>query len=222
MRGFELDQHVDDGVPGIRATRDEATAGDLAGEAAVRLDHRGDLRAVAGDVAGERRDVEHPHVLREAGRDEIGVEPGDGPRRHVGALLHQHLDPHAEPIGVELLVEAGGRAPPQVEIEDARDLRRRRQRDDLAAVLEPAALDDAVQQLGRQPRHDLGELRCLQDAIEQAAPIAADERAPAGELLHATSGKRMDETEVPERGPPSLRKMRRAWQSVFAARLVVK
>ena len=112
-------------------------------------------------------------MLRETGRDEIGVEPGDGPRRHVGALLHQHLDPHAEPIRVELLVEARVRAPPQIEIEDARDLRRRRQGDELAAVLEPAALDDAVQQLGRQPRHDLGELRRIQDAIEQAAPIAA-------------------------------------------------
>ena len=189
VRGIELGQHVDDGVPGVRATRDDPAAGDLAGEAAVRLDHRRDLRAVGGDVAVQGGDVEDADVLRETGRDEIGVEPGDGPRRHVGALLHQHLDPHAEPIGVELLVEAGVRAPPQVEIEDARDLRRRRQRDELAAVLEPAALDDAVQQLGRQPRHDLGELRRVQDAIEQAAPIAADERAPAGELLHATSGK---------------------------------
>jgi hypothetical protein len=183
------DQHVHDGVPGIRAAGDEATPSEFATKTAVRLDDRGDLLAVGGDVAGERRDVVHPYVLRETGRDEIGVEPGDGPRRHVEALLHQHLDPHAEPIGVELLVEAGGRAPPQVEIEDARDLRRRRQRDELAAVLEPAALDHAVQQLGRQPWHDLGELRRVQDAIEQTAPIAAGERALAGELLHATSAK---------------------------------
>ena len=47
-------------------------------------------------------------------------------RRRAG--LHEHFEPHAETIGVELLVHAGSDRAPQVEVEDTRQLIGRRQR----------------------------------------------------------------------------------------------
>ncbi len=173
------------------AARDEPAAGDVAAEAAVALDHGWDLGTVSGDVGVERGDVEHPHVLRQAGGDEVDVEPGEDPRRHLGPLLDQHLEPHAEAVGIELLVAAGVRLPPQIEVENLRDLAGRGQRQQRAAVLQAAAFDDAVQRHGRQPRHDLGDPRRVEELIEQRAAIATDQRGLAGALLHATSG---DET----------------------------
>src|SRR5205823_9288898 len=56
---------------------------------------------------------------------------------------------------------------PQIEIEDALELPRRRERDDLAAVLETASLNDAMKYLGRQPRDDVREPGRFQDARQQ-------------------------------------------------------
>jgi hypothetical protein len=127
-------------------------------------------------------------VLREPGRDEVDVEGCERPSGDIDALLGQHLEPHAEPLGVELLVEVGVGPAPQIQIEDVRHLDRRGQRQQRAAGFEPAAIDHAMERIGRQSRHDRGDVRRVEQSIEQGAAIAADAHGLG--LLHATSGKR--------------------------------
>ena len=56
-----------------------------------------------------------------------------------------------------MFIEAGPRRPPQIEIEEVRQLRGRGLRDQLDAVLEAVRIDDAMQQLGLQLRCKLSE-----------------------------------------------------------------
>jgi hypothetical protein len=216
----ERGQHVEDRVPGVLPAGDEPAAGEVGAEPAVPLDHCRDVRAVRRRIRLERGDVEDAHVLRQAGGDEADVEPRDQPCRHLGSLLDEHLEPHAEAFGVELLVEAGLGAAPQIQIEDAGDLRRRRQHHQRTAGLEPTAIDDAVQGVGRQPRHHFGDAWRVEDLVEQGAAITTDQRGLAGALLHATSGKRVNDG-FPWDGSPSVGKARPEEQSVFAAPAVL-
>ena len=89
------------------------------------------------------------------------------------ARLHQHFEPHGEAIRIELFVAPGPGRPPQVEIEYGLQLFGRRQRDEIAAVLESAGLDDPVQHLGFQARNDLFQVRGIQNALEQVAHALA-------------------------------------------------
>ena len=66
--------------------------------------------------------------------------------------------------------------PPQVEIEYGLQLIGRRQRDEIAAVLQSAGLDDPVQHLGLQAGDDLLEVRGVQNALEQAAHFGGSRR----------------------------------------------
>jgi hypothetical protein len=111
-------------------------------------------------------------VLREPRDRQIDVHVGKFLRRDSCARFHHYFEPEAEAIAVELLVQAWlGRAP-QVEIEDGRQLAGCRQRHELAAILESTALYDPVKHLGWQSRHDMREVRRLQNAIEQRARVS--------------------------------------------------
>src|SRR5205814_8240035 len=80
-------------------------------------------------------------------------------------------EPDAETIGVERLVQARLVGAPQIKVEHLHQLPGRGQRDDLAAVLEAAALNEPVKDFGRQSSDDVREVRCVEDAIEQGALI---------------------------------------------------
>ena len=115
--------------------------------------------------------IEHTHVMRERRGRQLDVDAGERPRRGRGAGLHHHFEPEAEAIGVELLVQPGLRGAPQIEIEHLRQLAWCRERHELAARLEPAILNDAVQHLGWQSGHDVREVRRVQNAIEQITRV---------------------------------------------------
>lgn len=88
--------------------------------------------------------IEHKRVLCEPGNHEIDVHPRELLRRYGGTRFHQHFEPHAETIGVELLVQAWLGGAPQVEIKDTRQLVGCRQRHEIAAILESTGLNDPV------------------------------------------------------------------------------
>ena len=111
---------------------------------------------------------------------QIDVDLGECLRGDARAGFHQHLEPQAEPIGVELLVQAGPAGGPQVEIEDRRQLAGCRQRHELTAVFESTTLNDPMKHLGLQPRDDLCEMRSLQNALEQRTAIASVSPCRAG------------------------------------------
>ena len=112
MVGIEGCQHGDDRVPGVGACRDDQIAADLATE------------PVTGHRGRDRRGIEHARVVGERGRHQIDIHARDDPRSGAGTGFHQRVDPHAEPIGVELFdfVQAGLIRAPHVEVEDARQL----------------------------------------------------------------------------------------------------
>ena len=148
-------------------------AADVASESIVDGANRGHLFSIRRRRGRDRRAVEDAHVLREPGDHQIDVHLRELLRRDGGAGFHQHFEPHAETIGVELLVQARLAGAPQVEIEDARQLVGCRQRHELAAILESAALNDPVKQLGLQSRDDVREVRRVQNAIEQRTLVSS-------------------------------------------------
>src|SRR5262245_15005632 len=89
---------------------------------------------------------------------------------------------------------------PQIEVEHALKLIRCRQRDQFATVFESTRLDDLVENLGLEPGHDMRQVRRVEDAFEQPAPIAADRvgaRARGGILWfwHGTGDDTVARTE---------------------------
>ena len=107
-------------------------------------------------------------MVREARRHDSGVHFCEFPCCDIGAGLRQYLEPHAEPIRVELLVPSRPGRTPEIQVEDTLQLFGRRQGDELAAVFEPESLDHTMDQLRLELRDDAGEVRRAQDAIEQA------------------------------------------------------
>ena len=89
-------------LPTSHAPRDCEVASDLAGESILPADRLGDLESVRRCIARYRRAVVNTQVLREAGRHDSGVHFREFPCCDIGAGLRQYLEPHAEPIGVEL------------------------------------------------------------------------------------------------------------------------
>ena len=70
-----------------------------------------------------------------------------------------------------------------------------RQRHEIAAVLEATRLDDLVQHLRTQPGHDMGEVRAVENALEEGTPVAR--AAAANEVSHGTgddTDRRLKET----------------------------
>jgi hypothetical protein len=111
-------------------------------------------------------------VLGEPCDHQLDLHLGKDPRRDTGARFQQHLEPDTEPIRVELFVQAGPASAPQIKIQDAGQLVRRRQRDQLAALCESIALNDAMKHLGAQSREHLGEMRHVENAIEQTMRLS--------------------------------------------------
>ena len=75
----------------------------------------------------------------------------------LGARFGQHFDPPAKARRIEVLIEPRPRRPPEIEVDEMRQLRRRGLRDQIDAVLEAVRTDDAMQQLRPQFRCKLGE-----------------------------------------------------------------
>ena len=85
--------------------------------------------------------VEHTHVAGESDDHQVLVEGGDRSCGHRVSGVHQHFEPFAEAIDVELLVASRPRVTPQIEVEQGGELRGRRRRDELAARIESAVTE---------------------------------------------------------------------------------
>jgi hypothetical protein len=108
-------------------------------------------------------------VLDEPGCDEILVHR----RKHRGSArrisIDHHFQPYGKAAGIELFVSARRRRPPQIEIENPRQLAGCRQCDQLAAVLESTMLDDAMEHFGLQPGNNVREMWRGQQTVEQSS-----------------------------------------------------
>lgn len=111
------------------------------------------------------------------------VEGGDGACCHRVAGVHKHFEPFAEAIDIELFVASGWRVAPQIEVEQGGELRGRGRRDELAARLESAVLNELMQRLRREVRDDPREEWRVQETREpmvHRAPIAGRRFAVRG------------------------------------------
>ena len=89
--------------------------------------------------------------------------------------MHQHFEPFAEAIDVELLVASRPRVTPQIEVEQGGELRGRRRRDELAAHIESAVPNELMQCLRREVWNDSRKERRIQQSRESMfdrAPVA--------------------------------------------------
>jgi hypothetical protein len=136
-------------------------------------------------------------------RDEIDVDGGQHRRRARGAGVDHDLEPCAEAGGIELLVPSWRRRPPQVEIEHTCQLLGCRQRHDWAAVFQPVPLNHAMEHIRLQTRHDMREVRCVHDAIEEVL------RTPRG----GSAGMTRSATHAFRHGPAIIPGLRRNKQS---------
>ena len=192
MLGVEKQQQLDDGVPGIGAPRLDLVAADLALDPAAGPPVRIDQFAVERRVWSRGRDIADAQMLGHRGDHQVDVHAHELLRGDRGARLHQHFEPLPEAIRIELFVEARSGRPPQVEIEYGLQLIGRRQRDEIAAVLQSAGLDDPVQHLGLQAGNDLLEVRCVHNALEQIRALRECRAASAIPNERAFSqGRRM-------------------------------
>ena len=76
------------------------------------------------------------------------------------------FEPFAEAIRVELLVAARLSAPPQIEVEDRRQLRWCCRGDELSAGVESAVPNELMQRLWRKMRHESREVWRIEQARE--------------------------------------------------------
>jgi hypothetical protein len=135
----------------------------------------------------ERAGIEYTQVAGEADDHQVRVESGDGARCHRVASVHQHVEPFAEAIDVELFVASRAsrlRVTPQIEIEQGGELRGRGQSDELAARGESAVSNELMQRLRRQVRDDPREGWAVQETRE---PMVR--RAPIGGRRFAVHGR---------------------------------
>src|SRR5262249_32678802 len=176
--------------PRVRALRKEPVAADLTRESLIGLASPHQLYPIRRPIRRNYRGVEETHMLCQPGDHKIGVHFCDLLRRHTFAGFCQHFEPYAEPIGIELLVHAWLGGTPQIEIKDARELLGRRQHQQLAAILESAALNDSVKQLGLQSRDNVLEVRRSENASEHGAAVLAFSWRWTFEVFHVISGSR--------------------------------
>ena len=131
----------------------------------------------------ERARIEYTHVAGQAEDHQALVEGGDGACCHRLSSVHQHVEPFAEAIDVELFVASGLRVAPQIEVEQRGELRRRSRRDERDARIESAVLDELMQRLRREVRDDPREEWHVQETREpivHRAPIAGGRFAVRG------------------------------------------
>jgi hypothetical protein len=94
------------------------------------------------------------------------VEGGDGAGCHRVSAVHQHLEPFAEAIDIELFVASRLRVAPEIEVEQRGELRGRSSRDQLNARIESAVLNELMQRLRREVRDDPREEWRVQETRE--------------------------------------------------------
>ena len=122
-------------------------------------------------------------------------QSGDGPCGHQVSGVHQHVEPFAEAIDIKLFVASRLRVAPQIEVEQGGELRRRRTRDELAARIESAVLNELMQRLRREVRDDPREEWRVQETRE---PMV--HRAPFGGRCFAVHGCRHGLVMIPVLG----------------------
>ncbi len=164
-------EQAHDGVPGMRGTRANQVAADLALGIVGRLRTIPLALLVARKSRFEDTGVEHAHVARQRGDRQTLVHLRDHARGDRVALFHQRFEPRAEPRGVELLGAAGGGRAPQIEIEDGGDLLRRCGCDERAAGVDAVVTDHLMQNVRREPRDDVREVRCVEQARQGAGRL---------------------------------------------------
>ena len=191
MLGVERDQQRDDRVPRVGSPRTDDVAAHFTLEpvAARIVLRRVDIHHISfthrlvtihrlvitlGDWFEDAR-VEHTHVAGKSGDDDVRVEGGDRSCGHRVSGVHQHFEPFAEAIDVELPVASRPRGTPQIEVEQGGELRGGRRRDELAARLESTVANELMQRLRREVRNDAREEWRIQQSRESMldrAPVA--------------------------------------------------
>src|SRR5215510_1874217 len=188
---FRIERYKDrhDCLPRVGALREEPVAADLTRESMIGLANPRRLHSIRRPVRRNHRTVEDSRMLCESDDHEIGIHLCELLRRHAGAEICQHFEPDAEAIGVELLVHTWLRGAPQIEIKDARELLGGRQHHELAAILESAALNDAVKQLRLQSRDNVLEVWRVENAIKQGTAVLGFSWRGTLGVLHVTSSQ---------------------------------
>ena len=200
--GAQSRKDLDQGVPGRSTPRDDAEPAELEAVLERRFRERELLGQVRQHFVEERcipsldgvpLRVEDEQVSAEGGRHQVEVHLGDLAGSELGAGLHEHLQPEAEAVRVELVRRAGSRGLPEVVIEDAHQLLGGGERDDRSGVLETALLDELMQNRGLQALHHPGEIGRLEDPTDQ---IARGSRRQVS-LGHGTSPHKIGSGAVP-------------------------
>ena len=174
MLRVEGSQDVHDRVPRIAAAADEQVAADFATRAVVPARASGTSSPSIDSAGVIDAAIEDAQVMRERRDRQIDIDAGERLRRGRGTRLHHHFEPEAEAIGVELLVETGGSRFPRSRSKTPANWPGVASADELAACLQPAVLNHAVQHLGRQPGDDVCEVRHVENALEQIARVPAE------------------------------------------------
>src|SRR5262245_13623456 len=192
VRVLRVERYKDrhDGLPRVRTLREDPVAAYLTRESMIGLPSPRQFDSIRRPIGRNYRAVEDSRVLCESGDHQIGIHLCELLCRHTRAQFCEDFEPHAEAISVELLIHAWLGGAPQVKIKDTRELVGRRQHDELAAILESAALNDAVKQLRLQLRDNVFKARCVENAIEHGTAVPASCRG-SFEFLHVpTSGNK--------------------------------
>ncbi len=188
---IERDEERDDRIPRIGSLRPHQIAAHFTLEhvtarLAVHLLVAIHRLVIARFCRFERSRVEYTQVTGEADDHQVLVEGGDGACCHRVSGVHQHLEPFAEAIDIELDVASRAsrlRVAPQIEIEQGGELRGRGRRDDLNARIESAVLNELMQRLRREMRDDPREewrVEETREPIVHRAPIAGRRFAVLG------------------------------------------
>ena len=170
----------------VGTPRDDVVPADLVRQRFAAESRRGGFVSIRRRRR-DRRDIENAHVLRQAGDHEIDVEFRDLLCGGIRARVDKHLEPDAKTVRVESFVPTRPVGPPQIAIEDAAQLVGRGQRDEIAAVLEAACLDHAMEQFRREARHHLGEPRRVENPIEQRTLAGGAKRDGWGTAARAAA-----------------------------------
>ena len=144
--GLERDEERDDRIPRIGSPRPHQIAAHFTLEhvtARLAVHHvvAIDRLVITRCCRFERARVEYTQVTGEADDHQVLVEGGDGACGHRVSGVHQHFEPFAEAIDIELFVASRLRVAPQIEVEQGGELRGRGRRDELAARIESAGTE---------------------------------------------------------------------------------
>ena len=200
--GAQASQDLDQGVPRRSPPRDDAEAAELEAVLEHRFRERELLGQVRHHLVEKRRipaldgvplRVQDEQVPAEGGRHKVEVHLGDPAGGEPGAGLHEHLQPEAEAVRVELVRRAGSRGLPEVVVEDALQLLGGGERHDRPGVLETALLDELMQNRGLQALHHRRQIGRLEDPTDQ---IARGSRLQSS-LGHGTSPHKIGSRATP-------------------------